>query len=86
VALFSTFNNQSYFQVSHIEVIFSFQRKMPDDAEKVFIDPVSLVWIYFLESQMNVCPISMKKTQSDSISGSEAAGKLDILLNKMKSR
>jgi hypothetical protein len=49
-------------------------------------DPVSLVWIYFSESQMKVCSISMKRIQSDSISGSEVAIQLDILSNKMKSR
>jgi hypothetical protein len=53
---------------------------------KMFNDSVSLVWIYFLESQMKVCSISMKKIQSDSISGSEVAPDLDILSNKMKSR
>jgi hypothetical protein len=51
---------------------------------KMFNDPVSLVWIYFLESQMKVCSISMKKTQRNSISGSEIATELDILPNKMK--
>jgi hypothetical protein len=53
---------------------------------KMFNDPMSLVWIYFSESQMKVCSISMKKIQSDSISGSEVAIELDILSNKMKSR
>jgi hypothetical protein len=53
----------------------------------MFNDPVSLVWIYFLESQMKVCSISMKKIQSDSISGSEVAVELDILSKKkMKSK
>jgi hypothetical protein len=42
---------------------------------KMFNDPVCLVWIYFLENQMKVCSISMKKIQSDSISGSEVAVK-----------
>jgi hypothetical protein len=49
---------------------------------KMFHDPVSLFWIYFLESQMKVCCISMEKIQSDSISGSEVAVELDILSNK----
>jgi hypothetical protein len=53
---------------------------------KMFHDPVSLFWIYFLESQMKVCSISMKKIQSDSISGSEVAIEVDILSKKMKSR
>jgi hypothetical protein len=35
---------------------------------------------------MKVCSISMKKTQSDSISGSKISVELDILSNKMKSR
>jgi hypothetical protein len=58
---------------------------MPDDAKKNINDPVSLAWIYFLGSQIKVCSISMKKRQSDSISGSEEAAELDILSNKMKS-
>jgi hypothetical protein len=35
---------------------------------------------------MTVCSISMKKVQSDSVSGSEVALELDILSNKMKSK
>jgi hypothetical protein len=35
---------------------------------------------------MKVCSISMKKIQSDSISGSEVAVELDILSKKIKSR
>jgi hypothetical protein len=46
---------------------------------KMFNDPIPLVWIYFLESQMKVCYISMKKIQSGNISGSEVATELDIL-------
>jgi hypothetical protein len=46
---------------------------------EMFNDPASLVWIYFLESQMKVCSISVNKIQSDSISGSEVAVELDIL-------
>jgi hypothetical protein len=53
---------------------------------KKFNDPVSLVWIYFSESKMKVFSISMKKIQSDSISGSKVAVEFDILPNKMKSR
>jgi hypothetical protein len=53
---------------------------------RMFNDPVSLDWIYFLESQMNVCSISTKKIHSDSISGSDVAVELDILSYKMKSR
>jgi hypothetical protein len=37
------------------------QEKCPMMLRKMFNDPVSLVWIYFLESQMKVCSISMKK-------------------------
>jgi hypothetical protein len=62
------------------------QEKCPTMLRKNFNDPVSLARIYFLESQMKVCPISMKKIQSDHISGSEVATELDILSNKMKSR
>jgi hypothetical protein len=57
---------------------------MPDDAEKKFNDPVSLVWIYLLESHMKVCSISVKKIQSDSISGSEVAVDLDVLSKNEK--
>jgi hypothetical protein len=53
---------------------------------KMFNDPVFLVWIYFLESQIKVCSISMKKIQSGSILGSEIGVELGILPNKMKSR
>jgi hypothetical protein len=53
---------------------------------KMFEDPVSLDLIFFLESQMKICSISMKKIQTDSISDSEVAVELDILSNKMKSR
>jgi hypothetical protein len=53
---------------------------------KMFNDVVSLVWIYFLESQMKVCSIFMKKIQSDSISGCEVAVELHILSDIMKSR
>jgi hypothetical protein len=52
----------------------------------MFNDPVSLVWIYFLESQMKVCSISMKKIQSDGSSGSEVAEELNILSDKVKSK
>jgi hypothetical protein len=52
----------------------------------MFNDPVSLLWIYFLESQMKVYSISTKKIQSDSISGGEVVVEVDILSNKMKSR
>jgi hypothetical protein len=62
------------------------KEKCPMMLKKMFNDPVSLVWIYFLESQMKVCSISMKKVQSDSISGSEVAVEMDIFSNKMKSR
>jgi hypothetical protein len=54
--------------------------------KRMFNDPVSLVWINFLESQMKVCSISTKKIQSDSISDSEVAEELNILSDKMKSR
>jgi hypothetical protein len=54
--------------------------------KKKFNDAVSLVCIYFLESQMKVSSISTKKIQSDSILISEVAAKLDILSNKMKGR
>jgi hypothetical protein len=53
---------------------------------KVFSDPVSLAWIYFLASQMKVCSTSMKKIQSDSISCGEVAVEQDIFSNKIKSR
>jgi hypothetical protein len=53
---------------------------------KLFNDPISLVCIYLLESQTKVCSISMKKIQSDSISGREVAVELDIYSNKMKSK
>jgi hypothetical protein len=52
----------------------------------MFNDPVSHVWIYFLESEMIVSSISMKKIQRDSILGSAVTIELDILSNKMKSR
>jgi hypothetical protein len=58
------------------------QEKCPMTLAKMFNDPVSLVWIYFLESQIKVCSISMNKTQSDSISHSEVAPKLDICQTK----
>jgi hypothetical protein len=45
---------------------------------KMFNDPLSLVWIYFLESQMKVCSIFMKEIESDRISGSEVAVELDF--------
>jgi hypothetical protein len=54
------------------------QEKCPTMLRKMFNDPVSLVWIYFLESQMKVCSISMKKILSDTISDSEVAIELDI--------
>jgi DNA polymerase III delta subunit len=50
--------------------------------KKMFNDPVSLVWIYFLESQMKVHSISMRKIQSDSISGSEVAVELSIFVKQ----
>jgi hypothetical protein len=50
----------------------------------VFNDPIPIGWIYFLESQMKVCSISMKKIQSDCISGGEVDVELDILSNKRK--
>jgi hypothetical protein len=49
---------------------------------KMFNDPVSLISIYFLESQMAVCSISMKKIQSDNISGSEVAVELDFSISQ----
>jgi hypothetical protein len=52
---------------------------------EMFNDTVSLVWIYLMENQMKVCSISMKKIQSDSISGGEVAVELVILSSKMKS-
>jgi hypothetical protein len=61
------------------------KEKCPTMLRKKFNDPASLVWIYFLESQMKVCSISMKKIQSGSISGSKVTTELDILSNKMKS-
>jgi hypothetical protein len=33
---------------------------MPDDAENIFNDPVSIVWFYFLESQLKVCCNTIK--------------------------
>jgi hypothetical protein len=69
-----------------LKLRFLSQEKCPTVLRKMFNDPVSLVWIYFLESQMKVCSISIKKIQSDSISGSEVAIELDILPNKMKSK
>jgi hypothetical protein len=62
------------------------QEKCPARLRKMFNDPVSLVWIYFLECQMKVSSISMKKTDSGSISGRAVAVELDILSNKMKSK
>jgi hypothetical protein len=53
---------------------------------KMFNNPESLLWIYFLESQMKVSSISMKEIQSDFISGSEVAVELDILSNKLGRR
>jgi hypothetical protein len=46
----------------------------------------SIVWFHFLESQLKVCCNTIKKIESDTISGSEVAEELDILANKMKSR
>jgi hypothetical protein len=51
-----------------------------------FNDPVSIVWFHFLESQLKVCCNSIKKIESDTISGSEVAEEPDILANKMKSK
>jgi hypothetical protein len=53
---------------------------------KIFFNAVSIVWFHFLESQLNVCCNTIKKIESDAISGSEVAEELDILANKMKSR
>jgi hypothetical protein len=41
--------------------MFSVPRVIPSDAENMFNDPVSVVWINFVESQMKVCSISVKK-------------------------
>jgi hypothetical protein len=62
------------------------QEKCPMMHRKMFNDPVFLVWIYFLEIQMKVSSISIKKVKSDSILVCEVAVELDILSNKMKSR
>jgi hypothetical protein len=58
---------------------FLFQEKNPTMLKKIFNNPVSKFWINSFESQMKRCSISMKETQSYSISVSEVAGKLDIL-------
>jgi hypothetical protein len=71
---------------SALKSYFHSQEKCLMMLRKMFRDPVSLVWIYFLESHMKVCTICMKKIQSDSISGSEVATELDISSNKMKNR
>jgi hypothetical protein len=39
----TTCNCQSYLHVSGIKILFSFPIKMPDDAENIFNDPVSIV-------------------------------------------
>jgi hypothetical protein len=62
------------------------QEKCLTMLRKMFNEPVSLVWIYLLESQMKVCFISIKEIQSHSISGSEEVVDVDILSNKVKSR
>jgi hypothetical protein len=51
-----------------------------------FNDPVSIVWFHFLGSQLKVCCSTIKKIESDTISGSEVDEELDIVANKMKSR
>jgi hypothetical protein len=51
---------------------------------RMFNDPVALVWICLLESQMKVFSISMKRIRSDSNSESAVAIELDNLSNKMK--
>jgi hypothetical protein len=45
------------------------QEKCPIMLRKISNDPVALVWIYSLGIQMKVCSNSMKKVQSNSISG-----------------
>jgi hypothetical protein len=67
-----------------LNLYFLSQEKCPKMQRKMLNDPVSLVWIYFLESQMKDCSISIKKIQSDSTSGSEVA--VDKLSNKLKNR
>jgi hypothetical protein len=49
------------FMFPTLKSYFLSQEKCPTMPRKMFNDPVSLVWIYFLESQMKVHSISMKK-------------------------
>jgi hypothetical protein len=56
-----------------LKLYFLSQEYCPTMLRKMFNRLVSLVWIYFFESQMKVCSISLKKIQTDSISGSEVA-------------
>jgi hypothetical protein len=65
---------------------FLFQEKCTMMLRKMFNDPVSLVSVYFLESQTKVCSISIEKLQSDSILESEVAVELDILSDRMRNR
>jgi hypothetical protein len=69
-----------------LKTYFLSQEKCPMMLKIFFNDPVSIVWFHFLESQLNVCCNTIKKIESDTISGSEVAEELDILANKMKSR
>lgn len=50
----------------------------------MFNDPMSLVWFYFLQSQLKVVCDTVTKIEGDKISACEVAEELEILVGKIK--
>lgn len=65
---------------------FMSQERCPTVLRTFFNDPVSLAWLYFIQSQLRVVCDTIKKIEGDHISASEVYEELEVLSGKIKNR
>lgn len=71
---------------SALKLYFDTQDKCPTILKSFFGDPVSIIWFYFIQSQLKVVCDTINKIERDNISACEVSEELDILCGKIKNR
>jgi len=65
-----------------LKTYFLTQDKCPTILKQFFDNPVSIAWLYFIQSQLKVVCDTITIIESDNISASEVYEKLEVVVEK----
>ncbi|XP_025410915.1 uncharacterized protein LOC112683919 [Sipha flava] len=65
---------------------FMSQEKCPTVLRTFFNDPISMAWLYFVQSQLKVVCDTIKRIEGDHISAGEVYEEIEVLCGKIKNR